>query len=401
MKWCNLFILVGLPLFLNAQINTTQLLSFEEDKDKTTLSQQYLSDLSSISYKIPIVEKLEFRTEVERLVDFRQDFLFRSSFNGLSHRKAQLSKHKQYIERQRANIAVEDYNKLEKRYREILDILELQIEINGTSAQFNYQAKMDSLYQMMLSVGEPINLKNYIQNKEEWILTNLELIKKKSLLHSEMNRLAKTNDTTISLIGIVTPENMKKWIDELDFDILARPEISRNETMDLYLDAEYNTIHAKDNKIIDFAQVRYNVREDLLFENRISVGVGLLIPWSGSSKLKYRDIEIDRLKNMHEKQELISALQLDFIDSRQKFYHLFDVYQMYKKHEDDPVWKDMKRRISMSGRMSISDQLSIEKYELEKTKTIDKMYIDLLRSFIEVVANSGKLALKKDYFLGL
>ena len=69
------------------------LLSALSDKRFLILSQAN-EDLGRYKYDLPFVEKIEFRTETDRLLTSRQEFLARTSFNGFGQKRPKMKNSK-------------------------------------------------------------------------------------------------------------------------------------------------------------------------------------------------------------------------------------------------------------------------------------------------------------------
>ena len=108
------------------------------------------------------------------------------------------------------------------------------------------------------------------------------------------------------------------------------PDLNRHpELMELGAEAEYLT-----KLVPEFERL-----------NQFSVGVGLTIPWRGSSKLRYQDIAIQQLETQFEKNQITQEVLSQLNKKKSEFEFLYTVYKKHKNQQTNPEWVAVRDKI--------------------------------------------------------
>lgn len=288
-----LCLVIGIFCFpVYAQISPARLLAGNTLAVQTPSPDQYFAELLAARARWPWVDKFEFRTENERLLVNRQDFVFRTSFLGFSRRKFEFLRHNALVETKMADFRQDVYNDDYKRFQFVLQMMEKQSGADLGKARLRYHQRLDSLYRVQLAAGGDIDLRDFLKNREVWLETEKKTGEALLYLQSMLENEGFDPAETIDIQHLVSPEAIMDVLEHLVVDEGSHPDIYELNAEARYLDSEWNNEKAKDRKMLDFAQVRYVTRDDLLLENRFSVGVGINIPWSGASRLRYESIKV-------------------------------------------------------------------------------------------------------------
>lgn len=246
----------------------------------------HIIDLYKEKFKVPVVEEINFRTETDRNNFERQEFALRTMFNGFNESKyfseekniiisEKLFEKKKYIN----NVLFEKYKSLIK-LKSIKEYLPLYEELKKI-----YTMRLAHIVRLV-SVGESVQAKDILNLEEDIYKMKVEI--KEAITSDKKERhLLKLND------NFVFPEytSIEKLLNRMDtlmvnhsevFDEKYLTEKSKNIN-------KYNQERASDKRILDYLQLRYSRRDNLLFQDEFSLGVGLRLPYSGVlSKSKAR-----------------------------------------------------------------------------------------------------------------
>lgn len=384
-----IFICVDVSL---SQTTIGQLLASEQNGSYDIVSKNYLDITQSFPNRWNWVDKFDIRTEYDRLQSGRQQFLLRTNFNSFFRKKHEKTKFNAITSKKMADITLLKYEYLYEKYTRIISLLKKQADTQIKSTQIQLFKSVDSLYYKQLSAGEKIDLADYIKNREKVTTLEKENLESKLFIQDELNRFKVSTSDSIIIRNLISAKNMSNTVSNLIINEIDHPEISReNFDINLY-NSELQIEKAKNNKILDFTQLEYTRRSDLLLENRFSIGVGLSIPWYGSSSYRYQSILYKQADAKFEHQLTKLELNRKLEDKRAEFEKNYQIYLLYNNQNELTSWADMKSKIEKSGRLDPIEILLIKQYEIDNKEKIHDLYYTLLYLYIESIYLSGKLS---------
>jgi hypothetical protein len=315
----------------------------------------------------------------------RQEFLFRTSFNSFRQKKADGAVLLHLAERKKREFLTQQNDLVNQRYFLTLEAIKKQLELNHKLKRENYFLKLEKTYEAYIQSGESFDLADYLKNHEDLQSIRMSVLISKQELSSILFNLGFPDQDSIDTKDLISVQNMSDIIDNVNINNKRHPDFLELDAKNSFLDARLHSDKVKDGKILDFAQLRYSVRDDLLLENRFSVGVGLNFPWKGSSRTKYSDIVIDKLETNYEKEnknaqmtEKLTALQYEFGQKKK-------MYEVYTTTSENAAFENIKKTILGSGRVALHDMLSLEKYELNKAEKETEIYLDVLKIYLDIL----------------
>jgi hypothetical protein len=257
--------------------------------------------------------------------------------------------------------------------------------------RIHFHRQLDSLFRTQMAAGGETDLRDFLRNREEWLEAEQ---KAEALRVYRQHMLVKEGYDSLAYINtdsLIRAEDILRVVENLNLDENVHPDLAEIASEGRYLDSELDVERAKDRKILDFAQVRYTTREDLLFENRFSVGVGINIPWSGASRLRHEDIRIKQEENQFDKNNRIASLERDLQDKKAEAKALYSTYILYSRYTTDKDWQNTRTLIEQSGRIDPADIFRLKIYDLERAEKAGDTYADLLRVYVEALYYAGRL----------
>lgn len=335
---------------------------------------------------IPLVEKIEIRSETDRLLYSRQEFLTRATFNGFGQQKAEKNKLRSYAtwkENERNSFwrpaILRTYKSLSEWH---YSVLELQI----LESERSLMDKEDSLYAKMLQRGLEIDLNDFLEFKQEKI--DFDIRQEKA--YGQWLKAAKlVGADTSSLLGDVlwiTPEQIISVLDSLPFYFNNNiiPEYN-------YLSSSARLIKAENQKLLDFVQARYTVRDDLLLQNRFTLGIGLLIPWRGSASLKLKEISMKQEQLLEEGRADSISSSIELLQLKDVLFNSYESWQKWREADDDQVWQSLKSKIISSGKADPVKLLRLERKSLHRKVSEIRELKKIWDTYIEILDISGAL----------
>jgi len=388
-------LLCGLFLFFAGQVSS-QISDFGSVLKKTIDSPSpgvfYSFSPGTVSkdYKLPLLEKLELRPLTDRMTLARQQFSLRASFNTLKQRRS-------LIDKQKAFLGIQDEEALSLRregiyevYKRYLRLARLHSEEVFLQNDLSLAEKQHNVTEQILASGRPADLSDYLELKAA-ILSLKADIQDKRIHTRDLSGLL-LGDTMAAVRPVsLRPDEVKNLITDLNIDTASLFETRIKQAQLQYLDASYGAEKANAAKIFDFIQARYTVREDLIPENRFSLGFGLMFPYKGSTKLELADI-LTRKKIAERDIAVISRKTVEeFKLAKLEFFRKMAMYEQLRTIPADPNYLTLRAKILESGKLDPVSQQKMVREELSIDKKTNTAFFDALDLYLRLLHLSGKL----------
>ena len=373
------------------KVNPSSLLSDALSDERIQLDTKLLQKMESYDDKLPILEKIDARTEFDRLLTSRQEFMLRTSFNSLRQRKAEYQKHQSSLQLYSTKAITRTNEILAKRVENILDWVETKEQMDFQEKYNNYLLEKEALIRNILAAGEAIDLEDLISIKEQ-ILENqlksntLELKRKKNCENLKIRE-----DDDVSLDQWPSVSQILSIVNNIAPDIAKHPDIIELDAEYRYLNMDLQTEKAKSQKIVDFAQAKFTVRDDLLLRNRFSIGMGFTIPWTGSYRIKKQENLIKQEDVTNKSAIRKIEILTEFETLKSEINSEAQSYQLWQNLSSDSTLIMLKNKIVNSGRMDPIKILELKKSTLDiETKILEHQQA-IYRLYIKLLEVSGKL----------
>lgn len=373
------------------KVNPSSLLSDALSDERIQLDTKLLQKMESYDDKLPILEKIDARTEFDRLLTSRQEFMLRTSFNSLRQRKAEYQKHQSSLQLYSTKAITRTNEILAKRVENILDWVETKEQMDLQEKYNNYLLEKEALIRNILAAGEAIDLEDLISIKEQILenqlkSNNLELKRKKNCESLKINE-----GTIINLDQWPSVSQILSIVNGLTPVIEKHPDIIELDAEYRYLNMDLQTEKAKSQKIVDFAQAKFTVRDDLLLRNRFSIGMGFTIPWTGSYRIKKQENLIKQEDVTNKSAIRKIEIQTEFETLKSEINSEAQSYQLWQNLSSDSTLIMLKNKIVNSGRMDPIKILELKKSTLDiETKILEHQQA-IYRLYIKLLEVSGKL----------
>lgn len=386
----------GLVFFLvfdceGQNTSTAQILSACLKDNVITILDQSNDRIQLMDYNLPFLEKVEFRTESNRLIADRQEFMLRTSFNNFGEGQAERNKFKAMINKKYAKTALVKNEILSERYDDVMNLIFSKLKKSDLSDYKNHLLDKLKISETMLSNGLSIDLDDYISIKEEIVMNDLKMNNLEADYKSICEKINFIIPNELDLTYLPTPIQAKEIISGLNPNFDDHPNIKNYDYDTQLLNANLNVLRTENAKILDFVQAKYTLREDLLLENRFSLGLGINIPWNGSYTLKKQDVKIKLDEVYTEKEIMRSKLKSDFEQSLFLFQQEYEKYQLWQNLKRDTTISMLKDKVIKSGRLDPLKVLVLNETEMKATSKALEHYEALLKLYIKIIKVSGQL----------
>ncbi|MCC6460887.1 MAG: hypothetical protein IT260_10485 [Saprospiraceae bacterium] len=317
-KWISLSGCLALALACQGQalVRSQTLLAGARQDQAVALQGEHLELVQQANLRLPLVEQISLRTETDRFQLQRQEYLSRLSINGLREIKRQNllndaerleieSRQRLLLHEALANryAAVVEYrlsqNEAELHQR-LLEVYEDKLRVLRKMAELDLDTDVEELIKVEYDRDELQLRLSAAQNR----LRQLQ-----SLLHQLTPGLPA--DWQLDTAQFVQPLQLERLLASSDPAAALHPELAEQASQVSRLQAEYDLEKAKGEQVLDFLQVRFQNRPGEPFNREMSVGLGVNLPFKGSSRLKSNQLKI-------EQHEASQELRLGQADLQQK-----------------------------------------------------------------------------------
>ncbi len=246
------------------------------------LYDEYVNGVNSMRFKIPLVEEVNLRTESDQFDFGRQEYAVRTMFNGFNEskyynlEKSSLTNLKQIEKSEREKSAL---------YEKYKDIIQLKYNIEKIpiidSLEIQYNQRLNQLIRS-ISIGEFIDPKDVLKIEEN--LYDLSQKRKSAIvaIESSKSKLNLGKNSSIDFDDWITLNVIEKIYPSLVYKVPTTIDQKFAES-NLRYQSKYMMENANNKRILDYAQLRYSKRDNLLFQDEFSIGVGLRLPYQGSN----------------------------------------------------------------------------------------------------------------------
>lgn len=356
---------------------------------------QAISFLKNSPQELPLIEKLEFRTETDEWDWQAQEYIFRTSFNGRKAKSVQrkLTNHQLKIYELQQAEAGEKL--LSKRYTLINDWYFLAKKIDLLEQQREVFDDKKKTYQELMQKSQTFNMDGFLKNEESIHALNRE----RKLLETEskwliLSLIPDANHTNYSLTTNqwITVKQMEKILKENGADIFGNSRyILQNQKIELSK-SELELEKAETKKILDFAQIKYRNNDKLNFGQEWSIGVSFNIPTRSTNRVKQNKAILEVLEEDYKQRLLTENLKEKIKEQYFLFERQRDTYELLKKQIDDNQTETMLANNLNHPNINILTLLKAKENTINNKKELIKIEYSLYSIYLNILKLSGKFA---------
>lgn len=313
-----LFFFLKMPIF--GQTPTAAFLATA--KTKTTILRQdgFINTLKSTTYKLPFVEKINAQTETDRFQLQRQQFQTRVSFNGWQEMK-------QEKKWQQANISVEEADKNVLFQDALLDRYALLIDYRAALKALNLYQKIYLVFkdkrdvlQKMAKLSTNFNIEDLIKAEENVYQYQQKMADAEGairVMQQFSQRIFESKDAVLFDTSNWLPlSKMRDFVDNLPKNGLNNVLLGQQEAKINLAQANYNVEKASTKKFVDYAQLKYGARPTNALQTELSIGLGFVVPYRGSSKTALKKLSFKQLEEKNKLDDLRESLDLQLFSAK-------------------------------------------------------------------------------------
>jgi len=389
-------------LFLGSVIATGQnhismndFLATAHEQQEIVLGEQTNEYLKTTNYNLPLVEKLEFRTESHDFDISKQEFALRLTPNSLSQRKYQRLYHQSTILRSDLDQVASLNDALVERYLVTIEYLYYYhlIDIRKRMQKI-YLEKVEvlksSIDQSNFDIIDLVNAEEKLFD-QEWELLDMDGSLK--LFKNHISQLSNGADSIqIDQFKLIKPDQIESLIisppsESLPPSLMLSMKQSKIDQVQL----EYNMERAKANRVLGFLQAKYWGWENEYFNDAISLGLELRIPVRGEAKLSLNELELEQIEAENEYQLLQSEITTLQQEVENRLSQLMKQYRMMVDQFENSYALKILEQENISEAVGPIDLIKMKELLLEKELTIEKLNHRILIEYIDWLDLTGKI----------
>lgn len=363
------------------------------DDPRLTSARIYNDRFRNTDMGIYFVDKVELRGRTQRWATMRHDITLRTTFNNFGERKAVLDRHQKLADLKSNEWILLRSDILEDRYLQIIDAFHTERSIRHQRDVIDHYARLDSIYQGFLSGGNEIELAKYLDNKENIILAGYRLDELIAKRQAAFTLLGKDTSERMQSDDLIELARMQEIIDSIQplFE-----QTLRMRSIDLeyrFLDASAQLNKVQQNRVLNFIEGRYTLRNDLFFADRYSIGIGLVAPWQGYGKNKKNSFILEKENLLLDQQIEKVNFQIDYTNAKADFDRQYVLNNSFSATVNNDEIARLKDIIRKSGRIDLVALENLRFGESEIQFRQWEHYIRLLQAYVKVLATTDTLSM--------
>ncbi len=301
MKYCVLLLFPLLSLTLRAQtLDPGDYLKSFKDQAGYLSFDQYDQKVSALRFSLPVLDELNFRTETDQFNLSRQEYALRLMFNGWGAGSA-YAKEKKWLQH-KIHSSQQRYGSdlLMQRYEDLCELYFFEQQLPLYLSDSLLADSMVLLVVKNMLADEQNNLGDVINWENKKTESARKLNEVRSAIQIQKLKM-KTGDAVFSWAHWPRPEFMLQTLNELSPNNINALDDKDFEADSSLISYRWQISKSNDHKILDFAQLRYSKRDNLLFQDEFSIGFGLRLPYKGTQKRQNNEYRLDLLKLQQER----------------------------------------------------------------------------------------------------
>jgi hypothetical protein len=380
----------------NNSISSTAFLATAKTKS-TVLRQQIKVDvLKSTRYALPFLEKVNFQTQTDRFQLQRQEYQSRASFNGFEEIKREKQWHQANIKTEEAeqdvlfqDILLDRYNLLVE-YKYALNALNLYRRI-----YLVFKDKRDVL-QKMAKLTTDFSIEDLIKAEESAFQYQQKISEKENLIY-RLNQYAQLifnskDSFSLDTSNWIPLSNLRDFATNLPQNARKNALLTHQEAKINLVQATYDVEKASTKKILDFGQLKYGARPSNVLQTELSIGVGFVVPYRGSSKTILNKLNFKQLEEKNKLQDIQEDLAIQLFNAQKELETTFKEYDLTQKQiNESQTLYSLDHYMNMQGGSPIV-MLRMQELVLQRQARLIDLEHDAFVQYLKILSWSGKMA---------
>lgn len=358
--------------------------------------QRKITHLNDLSYRLPLIEKVEFRTETNNFDLQQQEYLIRVTPNSIKNRKTQGQYHETVQHMAQMELEYTKSKELRERY-------ELMVELYYSKAflashrqhQVLHNDKVTLLRRSSSLPGfDILELINAEDRAQENLHSILDLENKIFTLEKTIKKMHQTNlSVSFSGFRFVTMEGIKDLMVAVSSNaILSHTalDLLSAETYKTMLEYEWET--AKSKFSLGYVQAQYGYSPGDPFRKNFSIGLGFDIPLKSTGRLDLNEIQVKILESENEYFQMRNQIEENIFTLEQKLNNLISRHDLVTSHLKDSQAEFALQEYSKIAEASPRALLQLRENTLKKQLLLQELEREIYMTFVEFLDLTGTIS---------
>ena len=359
-----------------------------------TFQHEKSNQLNNLDYDVPLIEKIELRSETNDFDIRKQDLAIRVSPNTGSSRKAHRLYHESVQYMTKMEYSTEVMKALSERYRMIADYVYAK-ELLSVENVKNVVAKDKvKLLKKMVSLSsfdivELIEAEDEIYKLQRKIQNINNRIKN---LHVQLCSLISSEELNIDKNDIISIQEIKSL---LNFNSI--PEEKNHPEIEVISARHYNAMmeheweSAKNNFSIGFIQASYGHDHGNPFRSNFSLGFGFDFPMKGSSRLDLNEIKLKILDTQSEYLEVQEQIAQNQMISTSKLKSLISMHDLLSNQIEEGNADHALAEYSRQGVASPRAILKLKELTVNNEALLIEIETEITTTYLDYIYSTGMI----------
>jgi hypothetical protein len=392
-----LFVNVFVPTLSNAQntLSSSDILASAKQQYVLELQQQRVDYLKNSTYKLPLVDEMEFRTETN---DFRlkeQQYVLRGRFHTKAQQQAQADFQQAKIELNTIEEQLLMQDLLRERYDAIVKVSYFEKLLAAKKDQkILLEDRMTVLKRSInlpkFDILDLIDAEDDLHEADREILrlrNALNLAQQKIFRFSNQRGYLKTDELQLIEMGEVM-----KVVRSLSTEPSAAHATLVKRNLNVNLAATEQAIRrTQEENTLDYLQAQIGGTDDDGFRQNFSLGMGITIPVRNRQQQKLDELEFEQIDESLKYEEIKIELKERMTQIRLEMENQYELYQLLNQQlensQADQVLKQYQKIAGASPIAMLKLKGSQFKKELEQFSVQQNIYV----LYVELLDASGKM----------
>jgi len=367
-----------------AQITAGQLLASAWDDPIVQLHREQQAYLEGTSFEMPLLRKLEIRTETRNFEPKQQEYALRIGTNGFGMRRTQADIYGSMKELSESERLMLVHEALLDRYGLVLDVFFTQKNLRLLEQQRRVLEDKKAVYSQQLALGLQDNLDDFFRTEDDLLKLKQKIFEAKTDSAQQLTRLKIFTGKSAPIIVDTLVEPLTLVV-SLVGSLGITPDL-RHRLAQAQLAQQQEKMEGMEGRnLLNYLQFRYSGNPKDLLEDRFAVGAGVSLPWPNGSKLKQQELHLQTLEAQAkaEAERLTAANAL--AQKSGEWQQLLEQYDFLQKQASEFRQNYNPRQLNASGLQNPETLLRVQEtlsgLDLELAsleKQIYQKYISLL-----------------------
>ena len=376
-------------------ISISDFLDQSKFQESVIFQNKKINHLKDISGKMPIVEKLEFRTETNDFDIRKQEYLLRVSPNSIKNIKTQGQYRETVLHMANMEMELEWSKAIRDRYQILIDYIHnKKILLAKRKQQILFNDKL-TLMKRSITLKD-FDILDLIEAEDEQLENQRTILDLQNSIQTIQNTIDRMNNSSFPIKledeQLLEVGDIKAMINEPMQGALAKhTELEVLSARFYSYMLEYEWEDAKSKFSLGYIQTKYGYDPNDNFKKSFSIGVGFDIPLKNPAHLKLSELEIKILASESQYRNAKNQLIDNIFKLQQQLNNLIKKYELIDQHLNTSIAEFALNKFSELTEASPKAMLKLRENTLRKELLLEELEMEIFKTFIEYLDKTGLL----------